>query len=156
MTSPVGVAQRRGVALQPGDDAVGAQEAELGRGRVAAGGGLVPAGDDAIAVVGMHGLEPALAARLLGRQAGHLAPVLVDEHVVAIGLGAEDADRRMAGERAEALFAFAKGHFAALAFGDVHRGAEHAHRLPSSRSTAALVNSQMTSPSGRTARNSSS
>jgi hypothetical protein len=47
---------------------------------------------------------PARPAGLLEAQARHLAPPLVDELAVAVGVGLEDADRSMAGERTEPRF----------------------------------------------------
>jgi len=113
------VALGAGLADEPGDRAIGADEAEFGGGGFAVAHGFAPRGGHAGAVVGMEGQFPTVAEGLLGREAGDLAPAAVDEGGAAGGIGAENADGRHFGEDAEALFALAEGSFGGEALGDV-------------------------------------
>jgi hypothetical protein len=70
-------------------------------------------------VVAAQDLEPAVAAHLVLRPADDLAEARVGVPAAAALVGLENADRRVLGERPEALLRLAQGLLAAVAGGDV-------------------------------------
>jgi hypothetical protein len=57
---------------------------------------------DLLPVLPVQGTDPALALCLLQRQSGYLAPALVDEQAITIGISLEDAHRGEAGKSPKA------------------------------------------------------
>src|SRR5690606_33484158 len=121
-------AQRNRIALEPNDRAVGSQKAEFRFRRGAMLQGVFPAGEHALTVFRMDRASPAFAHRVLSRHAGHSAPTFIDEDVVALHIGLEDAHRRMARERAKAGLAIAQRNLAFLPLGNIQCRAQQSHR----------------------------
>jgi hypothetical protein len=95
------IAHRRCVQACPDDALVFTQEANLSLEQLLVAGRFAPFGDDALAILGMDGLAPVGAQRLIEAQPGYLVIRGIGVDAFTRRIGNEDSEWRVVADRAK-------------------------------------------------------